>query len=363
MYNPVRPAFMSKAEKTFKYTQSYNKTSFREELEFAIDSADLSKFFQKALDEITKIASAPGFRKGKVPKNIVLTNYYSQIANKALEFAVIDYLSRIDNLDPIPIEPFTIQSIEEIENGSLKVVVSYLPMPSVKLGDFSKLPVKKPEAKLATKEEVDQELKNIWFFYAQKKDPQVNKDDYSEEKFTKEFFAESGITKDNPNINSYEKLRKFVEDYINNTYIQIAEADYENMIKKELINACDYFKIDGVIERELSKRVESYLNKFRQIGIDPYEYLKKSNLNLEELKQEWRKQIEQDIKFEILLQEYGVQNNITPTEEEILKELSKVDNDTKKMYNFDEERIRNLVRYRLINIKSYQELVDKIKSN
>lgn len=357
---------MSEQKKTLKYSQNYNDKTFKEEIEFVIKSEEFDTFFQKAYAEIAKNASAKGFRKGKVPQNIVLTNYYPQIADRAVELAVVDHLARIDNIEPKPLEPFIIQSIDYIEcenkeKKDIKIIVSYLPTPSVKIVDVDKIKIESKKAKKATEEEVENEIKNIWFSYAQKLDPNTKQEDYSKDKITQEFLTNSGINKENPEIKSVEDLKKFVENYINETYKRSSEMDLEEEIRKELIKLSDFSKVDGIIERELSKRVETYLEKFRQIGMNPEEYLQKSNINIDDLKKEWREKAEEDVKFEILLQEYGKANGIAPTEEEIQSEISKLDNETKKMYNFDEDRLRKLITYYFINNKSYMELMDKVK--
>ncbi len=93
------------------------------------------------------------------------------------------------------------------------------------------------------------------------------------------------------------------------------------------------------------------------------EYMEKNNLKAEDLKAEWRPQAETDVKFELILQKYGEANKIEPTEEDYAQNLASLDDQTRKMYNNDEERLKGLIRYYYINQRSYIEILDKVKSN
>jgi hypothetical protein len=70
-----------------------------------------------------------------------------------------------------------------------------------------------------------------------------------------------------------------------------------------------------------------------------------------------------DVKFEIILQQYGDDNKINPTEEEVLAELSRLDNETKKSYDYDEERLKRLITYYFVNNRAYLAIFKEIKDN
>src|SRR5687767_177 len=128
----------------FNIKQSFNKETFLEEIEILVPKADFDKYFEKAVELIIKTSTAPGFRKGKVPKNVVLANRYNDIADRAVELTVNDAVKDLGDLDPKPLEPFHVQSIDsagEDANADLKITLTYLPMPKVELPDFSKIKV------------------------------------------------------------------------------------------------------------------------------------------------------------------------------------------------------------------------------
>lgn len=350
----------------FKISQTYNTETYLEEIEIIVPKDEFDKYFEVALEKVRKTTTAPGFRKGTVPRNVVLANRYNQIADASVEIVVNEAIKDLDNLDPKPLEPFVVKSISSVSedaNSDLKIILTYLPMPKVELADISKIKVEKKEAKKTDAEEIAKEIQNIWFAYAQKLDPETKKEDYAKEKIDSEFLEKSGITAENPDIKSFEDLEKFIEEYINRTYEQSANIDLDNAIRDEIIKESKYTKIDALVNRELEKRVENYLSRFKEIGMDPKEYLEKNNVNLDDLKKEWKEQAEKDVKFEMILQEYGRQKEIKPSEEEIVSELSKLDPQTRKTYDNDEERLRSLISYYFVNNKAYVELFNLVREN
>ncbi len=355
---------MSHATRSINFTQSYNAESFEEEIVFTITKEDFQKYFENALQEITKRLKIPGFRKGRAPKSFILSRYYLDVFDRAVEIAVKNYVSRVDNLEPKPISPFIIKNVRQSDSenqGDIEVTVAYLPMPSVILGDIDNLVVNRPEVRKATEEEVENELRNFWYVYAKKLDGNVKKEDYSREKVNREFLESTGITKNNPEIKSYDDLKSFIEKYINETYKINSELEYDKAIVSELISMCTYVKLEGLVNYEVERRLEDYMSRLRNLGANVNK-LKDPGADIELLRDVWRKEIDESIKLELLLQEYVRQHGIEVSNEDIEAELNAMDKNLKKRYDFDNNRLRSIAAYRLANRKAYELLINKIKS-
>jgi FKBP-type peptidyl-prolyl cis-trans isomerase (trigger factor) len=346
-----------------KITQKYNNETFLEEIECVVAKADFDKNFEKAIDAVSKIAVAPGFRKGHVPRNVVLRNNLQQISDKAIDLSIQEAAENITDLEPRPLEPLNIKSITPTEDGGLTVVFTYIPFPSVKLGKLDSLKVAKVDAKKATEEEITKELENIWFHYQGRLDSSIKKEDFAPEKLDADFFEKTDIKNDNPALTSAEELRKFLEDYINQTYEADANMSWEKQAQEKIVEAGDYDKVDALIEKELDKRLQNYKAKFTQIGMNADDYMKSNNVNPDDLKKEWKPQAERDVKLELVLQKYGEEKGFEPTEDDMQENLANLDAETKKMYDNDESRIRSLIRYYFINQKSYNDILDSIRKN
>jgi trigger factor len=158
-------------------------------------------------------------------------------------------------------------------------------------------------------------------------------------------------------------MKTFIRNYINDTYVRDSNITWENKVQEELINKTRFEKVEALVEKELQKRIDNYKSKFSQIGMNADDYLEKSNITEESLRNEWKPQAEKDVKLEILLQSYGVAKNIEPTAEEIEENLKGIDQQTRTAYNNDEAQLKALIRYYYINQKAYIDIVDTVRKN
>lgn len=142
----------------------------RVEITVTLDKDDLKEAEKKALDKLAKEVKVEGFRKGKVPVEVAK----KFIPENDLNAETIDFAVRST----------AIQAFQKEEKSPLVLpsvnVTKYVPgemaeytatadiIPEVKLGDYKKLGVKKPEAKV-TKKEIDDVINNIRNSFAEKK--------------------------------------------------------------------------------------------------------------------------------------------------------------------------------------------------
>lgn len=346
-----------------KITQKYNTETYLEEIECVVEKEDFDKNFEKALDAVTKVATAAGFRKGHVPRNVVLRNNLQQISDRAIDISIQQAAETITDLDPRPLEPLSIKSITPTDNGGLTIIFTYIPFPSVKLGKIDQIKVKKEKDKEATEEEITKELENIWFHYQGRRDSSIKKEDFNESKLDEEFFTQTEIKKDNPALTSKESLKDFITNYLNQSYESDGMMNWEKLVQDEIVKNAEYIKVEALIEKELEKRLQNYKAKFVQIGMNADDYMKQNNVDEESLKKEWAPQAERDVKLELVLQKYGEEKGYEPTEEEILENLAQIDPETKKSYGNDELRLRSLIKYYFVNQKSYNDIMAQVRKN
>lgn len=191
----------------------------------------------------------------------------------------------------------------------------------------------------------------------------MKKEDYTEKKIDNDFFEKSEIIKDNPALTSFPELKKFITNYINQTYEADANINWEKLVQDEIIKNAEFIKVEALVEKELDKRLQNYKAKFTQIGMNADDYMKSSNVKIEDLKAEWKPQAEKDVKLELVLQKYGETMKFEPSEEETKENLASLDAETRKMYDNDEVRMRALIRYYYINQKSYNNILALVRGN
>lgn len=122
---------------------------------------DLDKYVAAAENELSKDIEMDGFRKGKVPKDILRDKLGAEkILESAMQVAIKSSLAEIvkeQKLDVLDTSDF---KINENTPKKLTYQVSLTVFPEVKLGDFSSLKLK-PKEVIVSKKEIDDTLETV----------------------------------------------------------------------------------------------------------------------------------------------------------------------------------------------------------
>ena len=117
----------------------------------------------KAFKRLNATHTIDGFRKGKAPRAIFERNYPGQIVMEAADILVDQEYRRIITEDKIlPVLEPTIDVVK-VTDEELEVNFTFITEPTVKLGEYKKLDVKKEEIKITDEEvqnKIDALLKN-----------------------------------------------------------------------------------------------------------------------------------------------------------------------------------------------------------
>ncbi|OFG41767.1 trigger factor [Listeria monocytogenes] len=131
-------------------------------LTFEIEQEKVKEGLDRAFVKVRKTLNVPGFRKGKVPRQIFNQRFGEEaLYQDALDILLPEvYSAAIDEagIDPVDTPQVNIESMEKGETWVLTAEVTV--KPEVKLGDYKGLEVEKRETKLTT-EELEAELKQL----------------------------------------------------------------------------------------------------------------------------------------------------------------------------------------------------------
>ena len=131
------------------------------EIEITIPANDIAQRVENKLKEASQNVSIPGFRKGKVPMQIMQQKYGRAVMGEVLESAVNETSEQA--LKDKKLEPAMQPQIEvkEYDEGKdLVYTVSLEVLPKFEVADYKKIQVEKPVAK-PTEENIDDALKRI----------------------------------------------------------------------------------------------------------------------------------------------------------------------------------------------------------
>lgn len=131
-------------------------------LTFEIEESKIKEGLDKAFVKVRKTLNVPGFRKGKVPRQIFNQRFGEEaLYQDALDILLPEvYSGAVDEAGIEPVDTPQV-NVESMEKGQAWVLSAEVTVkPEVKLGDYKGLEVEKRDPAL-TDEEVDAELKSM----------------------------------------------------------------------------------------------------------------------------------------------------------------------------------------------------------
>lgn len=135
-------------------------------INYKVQKEEWEELKTQAFKKLNAKATIDGFRKGKAPRAMFERNYPGQIVMEAADMAVDKEYKRIimeDKILPI-LEPKI--DIVSVTDEGLEVNYTFITEPSVKLGEYKNLKVKKETVKV-TKEEIKTKIDELLKSYAE----------------------------------------------------------------------------------------------------------------------------------------------------------------------------------------------------
>ena len=268
------------------------------QLTITIPSAAIKIASEEVLEEMGKNITLPGFRKGNAPKKLVEEKVDKEMLREEIlkKLLPIHYSNAIKdhNLRPIINPKIHIEKLEDPQT----------------LGDESK----------------------GWQFVALTCEaPVVELQNYKDS--IKKITAKSKII-----IPGKEKESPKFEDIV-----------------KALLESVTVKIPELIIENEVERLLSQTLDEIKRLGLSLDQYLSSTGRKPEDLKTEYRKRAQNDLKLEFSLQKIAEAEHITVEEKEIDEAILKAKSD-------DERKNLQANRYLLTNILRQQKTLDFIKN-
>lgn len=297
----------------------------------SIDLEYFSSFRKQALENINNEITIDGFRKGKVPENIIVSKVgdmtiLEEMAELALGRAYPEIVIS-EKIDAIGRPEISVTKLAMDNPLEFKIVTTVIP--EVKLGDYKKLSKEinsKPEEKFeVTDKEVEDAIKKI-------------KDSHTDH---------AGHDHDSPE--SKEEVKKYL---LENKKIQAIEKR-RITISDALISSSKIDVPEILIDSE-TKRTEAQFNDdINRMGVKIEDYLKHAKKTIEEIRSEWRPHAEKKAKLQLILNEIVKLEKIEVDVKEIEEEVKHI---LAHYKDADRERAFAYAETVLTNEKVYQFL-------
>lgn len=299
-----------------------------------ITAEKMSLMREKAVKKLKESIELPGFRKGNAPDSIVAQKIgEGTILEEAAEIALSEeYPSILEDhkVDAIGRPEIQITKIGVGSDMEFKIKTSL--MPDVKLANFKKIAKKEAGEKLETIEAMDQEVDDVINNIRQNI---AHQKVHEEAGGGKEHNHREVVDSDLPVVNDdfakmiggfkdVEDMKAKIKENI------IAEKNLKSKDKKrtKLLEAImDASTIDLpkiIIEGEMEKMMAQFKDDIAKGGITYEDYLKHIKKTEEEIKSEWKETAVKRAKSQVILNTIAKEEGISPTEEEVKKEMENI---------------------------------------
>ncbi len=392
-------------------------------VEYEFDEKEIEKAENRAASRLNRMVEVPGFRRGRVPKDVLKIRF-----GKAFKEYVLEELEREaveeDLLSRSLLTPVIVES--DIKDGKAVVKVEYHLAPEVKVGDYSQMELKKIEKEGLIEKYVDKRLEGLREEHAllEEKEGEAEYGDQVKVKMT--VTTEEGKVirgEEYEYILVEEDDRPFVKDLVGKKKGEVVEFDreykdhqfhyriellgvykrilrelddefakvvsnefetlealkeklkeegedsYDSTMKQILRDQALEWLVDNteleLSEKTLSRMEEDMLNKLKEEG--KYEKLVKDFGSEEELRKAARERFLRDLKENYGIGKVAELENIDVTQEELEKEAEELSSlwgippRKARAIVKNDPKIRNELEWTLLKNKVLDRMVEKGK--
>lgn len=368
------------------------------EITGVLEVREFEKYEEKALERISERVELPGFRKGKVPANIVKDAVPEmELLEEMAERALQDNYGKIleeNKIDAIGHPQISITKIGKGSDLEFKIITAVLP--EIKLGDYKKI-AKTENAKEENKKEIvidEKEVEKVINDLRKMRAEQAKgKEEHADHENMTAKSSETGSLDASEEALREEEHAKLHENDSAETKKEIPESEwpvFDDEFAKSFgdFKTADEFKdkiktnlgiekkteqkdkVRLAIVEEVVKQSEGEIPEIliqsetdkilyrlkadvENVGFKFEDYLKQINKTEADLRGEWRADAEKRAKLQMIIHTISKEEKLAPTEEEIEKDVVQI---TTMYKDADPSRARAYVEQMLENEKVFHFL-------
>lgn len=312
------------------------------EIEGEIEADVFEAYFDKALKRIGEGVEIDGFRKGKIPENVLLSKIPEpQILGEMAEMALSEYYPKIleeNKIDAISRPEITITKLARKNPLGFKIKTAT--MPEIKMPDYKQIAKKviseiKEEDK--NTEPTEKEVEDTIMDIRKSRAPKIHMKEEAEHvhKEGEEHKHEEPKEAELPEFNDdfvqalgpFKDVKDFKEKLKENIKLEKENQAKEKTRLKIVEKIIDDSKVEMpeiLIEVELDKILYRMESDITQMGLKFEDYLKHLNKTVEDLRKEFRTDAEKKAKLALVLNKIAADEKITADQEQVANEVAKI---------------------------------------
>lgn len=272
------------------------------EITGSVEAKDFSSFKKQALENINNEITIDGFRKGKVPENVLITKVGEMaILEEMAELALSKVYPEIvidEKIDAIGRPEINITKLASNNPLEFKIITTVTP--EIKLGDYKKLAKKENEKPEEVFDITDVEVED------------------AVEKIKKSHTDHEGHDHDSPE--SKDVIKKYL---LENK--KIVAQDKKRIALSDAILETSVLEIPELLIESEVRRIEAqFTDDITRMGVTLADYLKHANKTIDDIKKEWRPHAEKKAKLQLVLNKIVDLENIRVDKKAIEDEVKHI---------------------------------------
>ena len=306
------------------------------EIEGELEAEIFETYFAKALKKLGDNLKLDGFRKGKIPENVMLSNIPEiNILEEMAELALSEYYPKIiadEKIDAISRPEISIIKLARKNPLGFKIKTAVLP--EIKLADYKKSSHEIISGITSEEKNVevsDEELENTIMDIRKSRAPKVHMAEHEHKEGEEHVHPEPELPPfDNAFVQALGPF-KDVEDFKLKLKENIKLEKGNQLKEKTRIKIIEKIIEESVlevpeilIEIELDKILYKMESDISQMGLKFEDYLKHLNKTTEDLRKEFRNDAEKKAKLALILNEIAKVEKIMADPEQVAKEVAAI---------------------------------------
>lgn len=368
-------------DEKFKYKLVETKKNVKT-FEVSVDKSLEQEYYEKAFHQLSANVKIAGFRPGKAPRDVVEPKVALDALNETINNLLPDVTVKVlvkENITPLGKVNYDIQDVKGDTEMTYKFTVHTYPEI-----DVDKVKKIKVEAKMGetTDDEVDSVIRNIirstlpkekWG-KAKGSQPLAEEEAKNEGKEEGEGKGEDvaiettfEITEDLVSALGYEdaksvaELKKSVKESLDKVKVNQFESELLEKGLDEVQKIVEMEIPHDMVHHEADHRQADFEERLKKINLNVDDYLKTQGKTMNELHDEWERDIEKMIFRDVFAVQLAHVEKIIPTEEDLDAEIDKIEDEMTRVKYKGDQRMRDQYRTMVSVNKGLQQFLSWIK--
>lgn len=285
--------------------------------------------YKALLKDQTKNTDIKGFRKGKVPTDLLEPGMKPMLQFETFEKLAPMYINTAIQKEKINIvAPPKYSKLPDFkkEKGDLECTVEITVMPDFKLGNLKKVKIEKEDTEIKD-DEVEKVLKEL-------KNSNKTKAKEVGDEWAKEI-AKKLELKD---IKNLKDLKNMVKDTLKKQKDHMLLHKYQEDALKQAIKISKIEIPEEAIQFEADERERAFEQDMKTRNVKIEDFLKQSNLDMDQMKEAWKKDGKEALESDVFLNLYAKKKDVKVTKEDLEKKIELI---KKSQPNADESIFSN----------------------